>query len=335
MKKPHSFSKKIGNISWLLFFFLFIPYPYSAQESNSNSAAETVLTGIQLMNIYDLDMNAHSFHADLYIWFKWKGKRNPTNIEFVNSIDKWSFTQINFYEEPKLLTDGYWYNGMRIEGRFFHPFELEKFPLDKHNLEIIIENSDYPLDSLVFVPDKDAAFKRENLLLPGWNITGVQAASLTTLYPSDFGETGTRELVFSNYTFGLSLARPTNYFWLKLMLPLMVIILVSLGSLFIHPKNSDARISLVIGGLLAAVFLQQSYSSALPDVGYMVLMDKIYLLIYIAIAAMMLRVILSGNNISILKKQADLPSIKRKDKKLALFLFVALMIGIGILVFQN
>jgi len=46
---------------------------------------------------------------------------------------------------------------------------------------------------------------------------------------------------------------------------------------------------------LSCVFLQQSYSDAIPDVGYMVLMDRIYLLSYILIAVIMLRVIVVGN----------------------------------------
>ncbi len=46
--------------------------------------------GVYLMNLYDLNMDEHSFYADFYIWFKWKGDIDPTEIEFVNSIEKWS-----------------------------------------------------------------------------------------------------------------------------------------------------------------------------------------------------------------------------------------------------
>ncbi len=51
---------------------------------------QQVRVGVYLMNLYDLNMDEHSFYADFYIWFKWKGPIDPTNIEFVNSIEKWS-----------------------------------------------------------------------------------------------------------------------------------------------------------------------------------------------------------------------------------------------------
>ena len=103
--------------------------------------------------------------------------------------------------------------------------------------------------------------------------------------------------------------------------------------MFIHPSSIDARISLPIGGLLSTVFLQQSYSSALPDVGYMVLMDKIYLLVYALIAGIMLRVVLAGNRVSGLKKAADLEAIRRKDRYLVIGMLVFLALGIGILLY--
>lgn len=293
---------------------------------------QKVYTGIYLMNLYDLNINDHSYHADFYLWFKWKGERNPMNIEFINSLDKWGFSRVDFSEEAKLLSDGYWYNGMRIEGRFYHPFSLYDFPLDRHRLDIYIENVDYPQDSLVYVPDSSAAFIRDGFQMPGWMIDSSAMETRTNRYKSNFGETGKAAEAFSNFTFQLAISRPLNYFLLKLMLPLLIVIIASLGALFIHPAMLDARISLPIGGLLALVFLQQSYSSALPDVGYMVLMDKIYLLAYALIAGIMLRAILVGNKVGQLKKKADIPAIKRRDRRLAWGLLLVFAVGVVVLV---
>lgn len=41
------------------------------------------------MNLYDLNVNEYSFYADFYVWFRWKGDRDPTGIEFVNGVEKW------------------------------------------------------------------------------------------------------------------------------------------------------------------------------------------------------------------------------------------------------
>ncbi|MEZ4830112.1 MAG: hypothetical protein R3C61_28085 [Bacteroidia bacterium] len=142
-----------------------------------------------------------------------------------------------------------------------------------------------------------------------------------------------KSTAFSDFVLQLSLRRPINYFLLKLLLPVLIVIIASLGALLIHPSSIDARISLPIGGLLSAVFLQQSYSSALPDVGYMVLMDKIYLLVYALIAAIMLRVVVAGNRVTGLKKAADTPAIMRRDRQMIVGLILAFIFWLLILVY--
>lgn len=281
----------------LIILLLSLPvWALSGQSGEKIPAgAQKVYTGFYLMNVYDLNINAYSFYADFYLWFRWKGDFDPTNIEFVNAVEKWGFTQEMFYEEPKELEDGYLYNGMRIEGRFFHSFELKDFPLDNHKLDIRIEHVDYPIDSLVYLPDTGRFLLRSDLLIPGWNFQNATIRNHDYVYRTNFGEPSPSQPVFSNFTFEITINRPKSYFLLKLMLPLLVVILASLGALVIHPRYLDARVSLPIGGLLSCVFLQQSYGDALPDVGYMVLMDRIYLLSYMLIAAIMLRVIVVGN----------------------------------------
>ncbi len=316
--------KQALHIAIFLFFSLQGLLPVKAFGQDE---PQKVFTGIYLMNVYDLDVNEYSFYADFYLWFKWKGDRDPTNIEFVNSIEKWGFTQTMFHDTAQVLPDGYSYNGMRVEGRFYYSFALSRFPLDKHSLDIRLENVIYPIDSLVYVPDTSKVLQRKDLVIPGWNIAQSKISSHVNFYETAFGDSSERADRFSNCTFHLLISRPWSYFLLKLMLPLMVVIFASLGALFIHPVYIDARTSLPIGGLLSCVFLQQAYSSALPDVGYMVLMDKIYLLSYLLIAAVMLRVILAGNVLAFAGEGHSGGDLLRRDKVLAVVYFAVFIIG--------
>ncbi len=311
--------------------FCLLPFSLSAKKAPATDVQE-VLTGIYLMNLYDLDINAYSFYADFYLWFKWKGDRDPMNIEFVNSVEKWGYTVEPFQEEPKLLEDGYWYNGMRIEGRFYHSFELGRFPLDRHQLEIRIENVEHPIDSLIYVPAVSSRLIREDFRLPGWRVRGAVMQAHANFYNTDFGDSSAPASTFSNFTFKLDISRPLSYFLLKLLLPLLVVMTASLGALFIHPVFLETRISLPIGGLLSSVFLQQSYSSALPDVGYMVLMDKIYLLSYGFIALLLLRVILSGNRLRGQDAHPAGEQLKRRDRRLGILFFLMYLAGVLALV---
>lgn len=292
---------------------------------------QKVLTGVHLMNLYDLNMDGHSFYADFYIWFKWKGRIDPTKIEFVNLIEKWSKDQSGFDGDsaPVKLKDGSNYKIYRIEGRFFHSFALSRFPLDEHALDIQIENPDYPLDSLVYLPDSNAAAVRQTLNMGGWDMKGCKLVSTVQDYGTDFGNPQENARRYSNLTFTAVLARPFSYFLLKMLLPLIVVMLVSIGALLLHPSYIDTRSSLPIGGMLTAVFLQQTYGDTLPDTGYMALMDKIYLLCYVLISLVMLQIIIAGNGL--MKQESD-QEIVRHEKRLAFLYFAIFVMGTVVLV---
>jgi len=280
--------------------------------------------GVYLMNLYDLNMDEHSFYADFYIWFKWKGDIDPTEIEFVNSIEKWSMANTQSGDSSNMtLKDGTNYRIFRVEGRFFHSFSLNRFPLDKHVLDIQIESPEHPADSLVYLPDDNAAEIRNTLKLVGWETKGCQLESKIHDYGTDFGNPEENAQRYSNLTYAITLARPVSYFLLKMLLPIIIVMLVSIGALILHPSHIDTRSSLPIGGLLTAVFLQQSYSDALPDTGYMVLMDKIYLLCYLLISLVLLQVIRAGNDLTRSKPEHLIIRRERRLARLYLTIFAA------------
>ncbi len=306
--------------------------------------------GIYLMNVYDLSLDENSYYADFYLWFKWKGDIDASNIEFVNALEKWGMTMTNFEDSIILLADGSSYQGFRVEGRFAHPFILERFPLDVHELQIHVENPDYPLDSLVYLPDTAAAHNpqpgkwqpprkatrnlfRPELNLAGWKIQGASLSSKAHAYGTDFGNPDNPAETFSDLVFTFTIARPVSYFLLKLLLPLTIVMFAAFGALLFFPSYVDARISLPVGSLLTAVFLQQGYTSALPDVGYMVLMDKIYLLAFALIAAVMLQLILTGNRMRLLKKdKLAMEMLKKRERMMAALYLLIYVAGVGLLV---
>ncbi|MBK6995899.1 MAG: hypothetical protein KA138_15925 [Saprospiraceae bacterium] len=302
-----------------------------AVSSPLKAQPQEAQVGFYLMNLYGLNMDEHSFYADFYVWFKWRGDIDPTNIEFVNSIEKWSMATAGFDGDstPVVLKDGTKYKIFRKEGRFFHAFSLNRFPLDKHTLDIQIENPEYPSDSLLYVPDTNAAIIRSTLNLVGWETRNCQLATRVHDYGSNFGNPEENAQRYSNLSFNITLARPFSYFLLKMLLPLLVVMLVGIGALLLHPKHIDTRSSLPIGALLTAVFLQQSYSNALPDTGYMVLMDKIYLLSYLLISLVLLQIIRSGNVTA--KEKVGAKAIVRRERRLAAIYLAVFVLGVVVL----
>lgn len=292
--------------------------------------AQKVFVGMYLMNLYSLNMYENTFYADFYVWFRWKGDLNPIeHFEFVNAVEKWAITQ-NIFEEDTIITlpDGYQYNGFRIEGRFYNPFTLHNYPLDKHILNIQLENNDYGTDSLVYLPDTAAAPSqiRNEVALAGWSIENISLQSRIHQYGSNFGRTDQPQQAFSNLAFELQIERPVKYFLLKLLLPLFIVIIAGLSAMLIYPTYIDARNALPIAALLTAVFLQQSYTASLPDVGYMVLMDKIYLVAYTVIVLSLIQIIITSNWVKDNTK-AQIQKAKKFDRIALVILILLFEIG--------
>ena len=130
--------------------------------------------------------------------------------------------------------------------------------------------------------------------------------------------------------FQLFIQRPLSFFVWKLLLPLVIVVSAALVALLINPKSIDARLALPMGALLSAIFLQRGYSDTLPDLGYLVFMDKIYLLAYPLILVVLIRAIVAykkGRDAS----DAELEEIQRVDRKAIVVLGLIFAVGTGMI----
>ena len=261
-------------------------------SSPKEKAPQVVEVGIYLLSVYELTHGADSYMADCYLWFKWKGETDPTKtLEFTNMVDRSTAIIDQQIKDPLILPDGTKYQIMKVEGRFTNPSFFYDYPFDDHDMSIHIEDSVYGTDDLVYRIDSSSNFDRD-LTIPGWRILGMRSEVVPKLYDSQFGLSDP-PIKYSNASFALVIGRPSTTFYWKLLLPLVVIVLAGLSALIIPPANVDARSALVAGSLLTTVFLQKSYSDLLPNIDYLVLMDKIYVAAYLVILVALLRTLYS------------------------------------------
>ena len=71
----------------------------------------------------------------------------------------------------------------------------------------------------------------------------------------------------------------------KTFVPIGLIVICAALVLFVRPHYVEGRIGLGITALLTLVALQLTSSATLPDVDYLMMLDKIYLLAYVFIIA--------------------------------------------------
>ena len=263
------------------------------------AAPQEVAVGFYPNMFHSLNQQNSTFYADLYLWMRWKGENDPTaTAEFVNNVEKWGFTATRIYEKPLRLKDGQSLQQLHVQGQFFQPLSLHDYPLDKHELSIVIEDSTFPVDARVYKEDAGQSHLDSGIVLPGWKITDWKISAGPHVYATDFGAASNeKRSAYSTIRFTLAVERPLNFFIWKLLLPLAIVLLLGCSALFVHPSYSDARLAAPAAALLSLVFLQQTYSSTLPEVGYLVLLDKIYALAYAVVLLLMVSTIVTSSTV--------------------------------------
>ena len=295
------------------------------------ASAQVVTIGFYPVSVHQLDVANSTYYIDTYVWFRWKGEIDPTKtIEFVNMVEDWA-RQLSFLlPKPKRDADGYYYQIMRLEGRFNQPFSLSDYPLDRQRLSIKVEDQTYGINQLAFVIDTANSGVGDLVRIPGWNLTGWRAETYAHDYQTSFGDESTPR-IYSMAKFSIEISRPENFFLWKLLLPLSMVIIAAIASLWIRPHLLDARVALPAAALLSAIFLQKSYSDSLPNLGYLVLMDWIYLIAYPLIILTLIRVILAYFRVEN-ADAAKILKIHNTDIKLMVVFLVSFVIGVGLIV---
>ena len=270
------------------------PAPPAAQSAAS---PEVVEVGLWPTVIYNLDYDSDTYYVTSYVWFVWRGDIDPTEtVEFTNNVESWGLTKSKTYPKPIKLPDGRWYQGLRIEGRFFNSFSLKRFPLEGHTLVIKIEDNTYAADKLVYRFDRRHSGLDSGLDITGWNIASWSGTEGNHHYASNLGDetVGSDTSDYSTIDFAIRISRPIHFFIWKMLLPVLIILLACWTALLLNPSELASRAAMTGTALLTTVFMQQGYTSKLPELNYLVLLDKIYVVVYILILISLAQVVIQG-----------------------------------------
>jgi hypothetical protein len=120
------------------------------------------------------------------------------------------------------------------------------------------------------------------LVLPGFHFGEPRIVAEEFQYPTNFGDVRqTERNRFSRVHVLLPIRRPAAAYSVKLLLPVLCVVLCAALMLVLRPTHVDARIGIGITALLTIVALQITTNEDLPEVDYLVLMDKIYIGAYL------------------------------------------------------
>ena len=263
----------------------------------ASTGPEVAEVGVWPTVIYNLDVHSNTFYMTAYVWFIWRGDIDPSEtVEFTNNVESWGLTKARTYPKPITLPDGRRYQCLRIEGRFFQPFSLRRFPLEKHTLSLSIEDNTYSADKLIYRFERRHSGLDAGLEIPGWTVTSWKGSEGTHHYATNLGDetVGADSSDYATIRFEVQVTRPVNYFLWKMLLPVVIILLACWTALLLHPSQLASRAAMTGTALLTTVFMQQGYTNNLPELNYLVLMDKIYVVVYLLIIISLVQVVIQG-----------------------------------------
>jgi len=312
-----NFAKKLV-FSFVAIFTILISMPYSAAHAGdellagdrgtfkpqgvTSPGAQIVHIGIEPTEVFGVNLADGTWRANFYIWWRWSGDLDPsTTTYFTNNADavisqsvKYAYTDSKGKPKPLIQANGEKYQYAYIRMGFVENYQVQRFPLDSQYLTMKIENDTYASNYLVYVFDDKHLSPEKFIPTNGWISKGIKTHTLTHHYTTDFGfiDEGAAFQDYSHLRYSMEIKREKMYFYLKLLLPLVIVLAATLAALLVRQRASMAPLALASTGLLTAIFSQQNYSQDLPPQAPLVLIDKIYLAILLIVIVVFLRVVL-------------------------------------------
>jgi hypothetical protein len=287
--------------------------PKRAVAAPRAAKADIVRVGVLVNDIQQLDLQSHSYNVDMYMWFKWRDPDiDPSrSFEFLNAFELWGHILTYETDKPERLRDGSYYQVLRNQGKFNAKLPLGRYPFDTQHLLVELEDSSSDNRTLRYVPDSHPIATSKDLTLPGWRFAAPSLHVVRNRYDTDFGDPSAANPTYSRVVIDVPTSRPHGTYALKLLLPMLLVALTAALALMVHPRYVEGRIGIGITALLTLVALQLTTNSNLPEVDYLLLLDKLYILSY-AFVVLTLAVIVRNSWVD---ASGDVPVAARADRR--------------------
>jgi hypothetical protein len=265
-------------------------------EESASPEPGKVLVGAYINDIQELDFKANNYVVDLYVWFRWKSPElDPSKtMEFMNRFASDDNRRDELYDKPKQMPDGSLYSIIRYQGRFASKFPLEQYPFDTQFLTVEMEDTVSNTGEQIYKPDSAAGGIGINpdITLPGFTVGKPAMRVIGNTYPTNFGDlTVPKAETYSRLILSVPVTRPAVAMSIKTFVPIGLIVTCAALVFFVRPRYVEGRMGLGITALLTLVALQLTSSAGLPDVDYLMMLDKMYMLAYLFIILALARVV--------------------------------------------
>ena len=257
-----------------LYFLFFICRISTLSAFAEENKIDTVLTGIYVTSIHDIDFKQKEYNIDFWLWLKYKNRdfdfQQNLEIPQAKSVTK-SFATID-------SSGNQFYLLMKVQCVMKDSWKISHFPFDRQALRLSFENSQYDAESLIFMADTSGKNYDPRFALDGWKIDSFSVSIGTKAYETAFGDPDSEipHSEYSTYKVKIGITRDAiGLFW-KLFLGMYVAALIAYACFYIHADSIDSRFGLSVGALFAVIGNKYIIDSALPETVTFTLVDTLH-----------------------------------------------------------
>jgi hypothetical protein len=249
----------------------------------------SVIIGIYVTHIYDLNPGGNSFTVGFWAW----ARRRSRDIHPLDTLQIFQAKEVKAEPTVSIEKGGEIWDQRYFRAVIRYSWDMREYPFDEYNLPLEFGEGIYDTNALTYVADTRQSGIEPDAMPAHWRITRFRFDTGAMQYPSTFGDpTLTKPL--TSMAFGkavVEVERQHGAIFFKLLIGAYVAFLLAVISYRIkadQPTLFSARIGLLVGSLFATIVNLRSTESVLGRTEDFTLVDKIHLLItvYILIAAM-------------------------------------------------
>ncbi|HVU87813.1 MAG TPA: hypothetical protein VHD36_10870 [Pirellulales bacterium] len=162
--------------------------------------------------------------------------------------------------------DGTVYLNRYYRGTITGSFDLHEFPMDRHDLEIALEATDYEAEEVVFAAGEVRAKNPAHVVPHGWELIDMESSAGESNYAR------TNE-TFSLFRTTIRVTRDPHFYLWSIVLPLLPIMATAWSVFWMDPKEFSSQVGVGITAMLTVVAYRITIDSSLPPLTYMTRMD--------------------------------------------------------------
>ena len=255
------------------------------------SGVTTVTVDFFLLNLDSVSEKDETFDADLYLEYEWDDPRLAHNggeeqlfadaavderlktmwwpqIEYVNTSEPTITNQ-----SLEIFPSGHVKHTVGLTTTFRANLDLRRFPFDRQRLDVRIQSFLYDADRVRLIPSASQPSWEHDSTYEELRVTGVTAESRIV-------QLSGRTERFAEFQASIVVVRNWAFYLWTVFGPVVLIFLIACA-VFLVPLEAFAdRVSICLTALLACIATHFAISFNLPHVGYLTVIDRLFVLTY-------------------------------------------------------